>query len=85
MAVKWGVVSLVLCALGFHEVSHAIEVDLTIEINAGATECFWQRIKSKVSTELEYQVRKLIVSHVRTPIPLDNRFIWTLTVRLPTS
>lgn len=56
---KLGVVSLVLCTLVLHKVSHAVEVDLTMEINAGATECFWQHIKRQVSIELEYQVRKL--------------------------
>ncbi|KAK7099266.1 transmembrane emp24 domain-containing protein 5-like [Littorina saxatilis] len=55
-ATKLGVVSLILCSLLSRHVSKAYEVDLTVEINAGATECFWQRIKRQVSAELEYQV-----------------------------
>ena len=51
----WGGVAL-LCGLVLFQISNAIEVDLTVEINAGAIECFWQRIKSRVATELEYQV-----------------------------
>ena len=62
-ASKLGVVSFVLCTLVLYQVSHAFEIDLTVEINAGATECFWQRIKRQVSAELEYQVRQLIVTH----------------------
>lgn len=57
-ATKLGVVSLILCSLLSRHVSKAYEVDLTVEINAGATECFWQRIKRQVSAELEYQVNR---------------------------
>ncbi|XP_076472110.1 transmembrane emp24 domain-containing protein 1-like [Babylonia areolata] len=48
-------VTLLLSLLVF-QVGSAIEVDLTVEINAGSTDCFWQKIKSQVSAELEYQV-----------------------------
>ncbi|KAL8617630.1 hypothetical protein ACOMHN_038022 [Nucella lapillus] len=48
-------VALLLSFLVF-QIGSSFEVDLTIEINAGATECFWQNIKKQVSAELEYQV-----------------------------
>ena len=54
-AKKFGVVSIALCWLCL-QVSEGVELDLTIEISAGDTECFWQHLKQESSTELEYQV-----------------------------
>ena len=52
-----GVISLSPLLILLTQLTSAVELDLTVEVKAGGTECFWQRIKRGASVELEYQVQ----------------------------
>ncbi|XP_076450710.1 transmembrane emp24 domain-containing protein 1-like [Babylonia areolata] len=49
-------VSITVGVLVFLRVCHGVDQDLTFEVAAGNTDCFWEHLKEDVQAELEYQV-----------------------------